>query len=250
MTPGCQVWVEDLLARDPAIAGEVLEIGSLNVNGTIRDAFKDSARFPGYTGLDMRPGAGVDIVGVGSDLQFEDRRFGVVATLETLEHDERFWLTLIECNRVLRPGGSLIVTTRAFGFPRHDYPHDYWRFTTDGLLAAIRWAGFDHVDAVEDHDDLGVFVLARSRDGVAPAPPQPASQPALLPEGQFEMLRARMRALIPHGLTSMADAFERVDSDRRLLLALVHEIASEAAARKTGPLSPELVARIKQTIGS
>lgn len=245
MTPGCQVWVQDALERDQSIAGEVLEVGSLDVNGTIRQQFSDHTRFPSYIGLDMRPGDGVDVQARGDALPFVDERFAVVVALEMLEHDSCFWHTLQETHRVLRLGGWLMLTTRAFGFPRHDYPHDYWRFTAEGVRVALGWAGFQYVDAVEDRDDLGVYVVAR-RVGNARAWCPPPPQPVLLPEAEVAVLGARMRSLIPMGVTSLADAFERVDSDRRLLLGLVRAVWLDPGSRA---LVPGLLGRIGRTIG-
>lgn len=229
MTTGCEVWVADLLARKRAIKGDVLEVGSLDVNGSIRRLFADRHRFPSYLGIDMRGGPGVDLEATGDNLPFDDGRFAIVVALEMLEHDRRFWLTLAECHRVLRPGGHLIVTTRAFGFPRHEHPHDYWRFTTEGLVAALEWAGFELADAIEDHDDLGIFGFARRLDDMIDRPTRREPGPAvLLVEEEVEVLRTRMRSLIPLGITSMADAFERVDSDRRLLLGLMEDVLRES----------------------
>ena len=244
MTSGCHVWVRDRLQREAAIAGDVLEVGSRDVNGSIRDLFLDRRRFGKYVGVDIVEGPGVDIMASGHRLPFDDRQFGVVVILEMLEHDAAFWLTLAECWRILRPGGWLIATTRAFGFPRHDHPNDYWRFTVDGLRTALQFSGFQYADCVEDHADLGVFAVARRLPSEEPAlaclAPHHA---ALLPESQVTMLRDRMAALVPLGITAMADAFARVEDDRRLLCRLLGDVMAE-----TPPLSSELAGRIKAAL--
>lgn len=225
MTHACELWVGDMLDRTAGVMGDVLEIGSFDVNGSIRPAFADTARFHSYIGLDMRDGPGVDIKAKGDSLPFEDGRFDVIVTCEMLEHDDRFWTTLRECWRVLRPGGHIVITTRGILFPRHDYPSDYWRFTIDGLRSVLQWAGFEYADVVEDPDDLGVFALARRVDQPEEPTPRPAPEAkALLADSEVAILRQRMRALIPLGITSVADAFERLDSDRRLLLGIVEDI--------------------------
>jgi len=53
------------------VRGKVLEVGSYDVNGSVRPLFKNRQRFPSYTGIDMREGPGVDMVGVASDLPFD-----------------------------------------------------------------------------------------------------------------------------------------------------------------------------------
>jgi SAM-dependent methyltransferase len=116
--------VRDFVSRYP-IKGRILEVGSLDVNGTIRDMFPGTD----YTGIDIRPGPGVDQVMSGAKLEFPDNSFDGVLYLETMEHDKTFWLTLSEIARVLKEGGRLVITTRGIGYPLHNYPGDYFRFT-------------------------------------------------------------------------------------------------------------------------
>ena len=116
--------VRDFVSQHP-IKGRILEIGSLDVNGTIRDLFPGTD----YTGIDIRPGPGVDQVMSGANLEFPDNSFDGVLYLETMEHDKTFWLTLSEIARVLKEGGRLVITTRGIGYPLHNYPGDYFRFT-------------------------------------------------------------------------------------------------------------------------
>jgi len=66
--------------------------GSLDVNGTPRELFKECE----YVGVDIRPGDGVDHVMTGAQSGFLDDAFHVVLYLETMEHDRTFWLTLDE----------------------------------------------------------------------------------------------------------------------------------------------------------
>jgi len=116
--------VRDFVSLYP-IKGRILEVGSLDVNGTIRDMFPGTD----YTGIDIRPGPGVDQVMSGAKLEFPDNSFDGVLYLETMEHDKTFWLTLSEIARVLKEGGRLVITTRGIGYPLHNYPGDYFRFT-------------------------------------------------------------------------------------------------------------------------
>lgn len=104
---------------------KTLEIGSLNVNGTIKEWFGD------YTGVDMRGGDNVDVVMNGNKLTFPNELFSCVLNLETFEHDQYFWKTMEEMKRVLIPGGRLVLTTRGINFRYHPHPRDYFRFTPD-----------------------------------------------------------------------------------------------------------------------
>lgn len=137
-------WVSQTVADYSSIWGRVLEIGSLDVNGSVRPIFEDRYRFPIYVGVDIRPGVGVDQVCDSHMLvlKFGVRKFDVLVCTETLEHDSLFWRSLEQFYEVLSSDGCLILTTRGFGYPKHDHPSDYWRFSPEGLRSALKWAGF------------------------------------------------------------------------------------------------------------
>jgi SAM-dependent methyltransferase len=148
VTPAVYEWVKSL-----GLKGKCLDVGSYNVNGCVRDLFAD------YTGLDMRPGPNVDVVANAKEIPFPRESFDVVTCLEMIEHDQDPFWSVEEMKRVLRPGGSLVITVPGIGFPRHDYPSDYWRFTDDGLR--ILMAGLNDLRIHEDRDHVyGVGVKA------------------------------------------------------------------------------------------
>jgi SAM-dependent methyltransferase len=113
--------------------GPILEIGSYQVpgQGTIAEL---RGLFPrrDYTGLDMRPGPGVNLVADVEGLPHADASVGTVLALNTFEHVPRFWNGFAEIARVLRPDGVLLVACPFF-FRIHNYPGDYWRFTPMAL---------------------------------------------------------------------------------------------------------------------
>jgi len=129
-----------------------LEIGSYNVNGMVE-------RQGDYTGIDMRSGPNVDLVMNGHDLQFKDASFDCVICAETLEHDDMPWQTAKEIHRVLKDEGVLIVTVPGIGFPRHDFPSDYWRFTAAGVKALFK--DFVTIECVEDSTEKAVRAVLR-----------------------------------------------------------------------------------------
>lgn len=150
MTPEVYDWVWHV--RDlEQIQGLVLDVGSQDITGCVRDLFED------YIGLDMVAGRNVDVVADAHSIPYDNSYFDAVCCLEMLEHDSNFFQTLAEIYRVLRPGGALLLTARAIGYEQHDYPHDYWRFTQDGfklLLAPYNWS------TVGEHM-MGIFGWAR-----------------------------------------------------------------------------------------
>jgi SAM-dependent methyltransferase len=122
------------------VATRVLDVGSLNVNGSYRPLFSDPAW--SYVGLDVVPGCGVDTVVRDpyrwAELASED--FDVVVSGQALEHIAYPWRTTQEIARVLRPGGLVFVIAPGAG-PEHRHPIDCWRFLPDGLRALAAWAG-------------------------------------------------------------------------------------------------------------
>lgn len=139
MTPYVRQWMEEVREKFLPNGVSVLEVGSLDINGGVRDLFDDCT----YCGIDLREGPGVDLVMNAMDLT---SRFGlesqdVVLCLETLEHVERFWFVLNEMWNVLRMGGWFVLTVPDFSFPIHKEPKDYWRFGEDTL--PILMSGFE-----------------------------------------------------------------------------------------------------------
>lgn len=138
---------------------KTLEIGSLNVNGSVRGLFSSE---PGkYIGLDMREGAGVDVIGNAHNMMFDSEIFDVVLSLEMLEHDNKFWFSLSEMERVLKPNGYLILTARGNGFPLHGHPEDYYRFMPESFKVLFELAGCEVIEIIQDPQLAGLFGIGR-----------------------------------------------------------------------------------------
>jgi hypothetical protein len=77
------------------------------------------------------------------------------------------WRTAItNLKGLVADGGYLLVTTRSFGFPYHEFPYDYWRYEQDDMRRIF--ADF-RIEALESDSFMpGVFMLAR-RDAARPA---------------------------------------------------------------------------------
>lgn len=86
-------------------AGLVVEIGSRDINGSVRSLFTGRD----YIGVDHFPGEGVDVVANGSDFVPPSEPAVVVST-ETLEHTPHAEDICRNVAKMLAPGGVFIVT--------------------------------------------------------------------------------------------------------------------------------------------
>ena len=93
----------------------VLEIGSLNVNGTVRDFFRDCR----YVGLDVAPGRDVDVVCEGQNYDGPEASFDTVLSCEAMEHNPAWSETFVNMVRLCRPGGLVLMTCATTGRREH-----------------------------------------------------------------------------------------------------------------------------------
>lgn len=91
----------------------VLEIGSLNINGSVRQFFEDCR----YVGLDVVHGPGVDVACPAH--LYQGGPFDTVISCECLEHNPYWRETLARAVDMLRPGGLLVLTCAAGDRPEH-----------------------------------------------------------------------------------------------------------------------------------
>lgn len=75
---------------------------------------------------------GIDQIADAHDLPFSDQSFDMVVAIEVFEHLKKPHVAAAELNRVLRPGGSGLITI-PFMFHVHGSPDDYQRLTPSGL---------------------------------------------------------------------------------------------------------------------
>lgn len=114
MHPSCEAFVAYQVARLGPFR-RVLEIGSRDINGTIRPLFEESEE---YVGIDVLEGPGVDRIIHAADLGGE-ARYDCVVSVNALEHDPRCGETIAACHRLLRTGGVLILSAAGPGWPVH-----------------------------------------------------------------------------------------------------------------------------------
>lgn len=139
----------------------VLEIGSRNINGTVRALFDAPAQ---YVGVDCTAGDGVDMVCLAHEYQ-PPQLFDVVISCEAFEHDPHFRRTLPHILSLLRHQGLFVATCAGPAREEHGTRrvHPQWEpFGPDpdyyhGLTAGEFIAATNGM--------LGDFEIAEHRDG-------------------------------------------------------------------------------------
>ncbi|WP_396593663.1 methyltransferase domain-containing protein [Brevundimonas sp. R86498] len=127
--------------------GALLEIGSRARSGFSRREMTPAGWT--YTGLDVLDGENVDVVGDAHRLSklFPDQRFDAVLSVSVLEHILMPWKLAIEMNRILNVGAVGFFMTHQ-GWPLHDAPWDFWRFSDQAWRALFNPAtGFEIIEA-------------------------------------------------------------------------------------------------------
>lgn len=136
MTPQILYWLESLPLHS---LGNVLEIGSWDVNGSPRTPLMPLAK--SWTGVDLLPGPSVDVVMDAKQFlsKVDKGQFDTVVACEVYEHDPRFWETNEAVKRILPKGGIYIITSPTISFPLHEdwngrsFGGDFYRFTESGI---------------------------------------------------------------------------------------------------------------------
>lgn len=92
----------------------VIEMGSLNINGTVRD-FYDNPRT--YIGIDLGWGPGVDMVCESQNVMLPDNSFDVAVSAECFEHNPHWLETFVNMHRLAK--SFVIFTCAGKGRPEH-----------------------------------------------------------------------------------------------------------------------------------
>lgn len=111
MHPAAETYVGRALdkLRFDSTGLDIVEIGSLNVNGSIRGHFQNANS---YVGVDVRSGPDVDVVADGAAFG-KPHCCDVVICCETLEHAPDPEAIVRNAARILKPSGLFIMTAAA-----------------------------------------------------------------------------------------------------------------------------------------
>lgn len=133
----------------------VLEVGSYDVNGSIRKMFEGSE----YLGVDLFEGPGVDVVSSGHLLSLPDGSFDASISSECFEHNP-FWVeTFRNMYRMTADSGILVITCASRGRLEHGTTR-----TTPEKSPGSQKVGWDYYRNLEETDfskNLDLSVMFR-----------------------------------------------------------------------------------------
>lgn len=136
--------LQSIVKYIPELSGSIMDFGCGS------KPYKSLFTVNEYVGVDFQ-GQGhshenevIDVFYDGLSLPFENNRFDGIFSSEVFEHVFNLEHMLTEINRVLKPGGKLLVTC-PFAICEHEAPNDYGRYTSYGFTDLLKRNGFEIV---------------------------------------------------------------------------------------------------------
>jgi SAM-dependent methyltransferase len=124
-----------------------------------------------YVGADLPRNALAEVhFDESGRVSMPDESVDIVLSSQVLEHVHSPEQYLREAHRLLKPAGTLLLSTHGY-WMYHPDPTDFWRWTRDGLVREIEAAGFK-VQSVRGVMNLAAAGLQLFQDGVSPALPR------------------------------------------------------------------------------
>lgn len=134
---------------------KVLDVGSLDVNGTHKHLFDNCT----YIGIDVGEGNNVDVVSIGHLYDAPDNYFDTIISGSVFEHDMFYEKTFENIIRMLKPGGLFLFTCGGPGYPEHGTIRTGSEFDAP-LLSSIseEWGNYYKNLSPEIVKDIPIFV--------------------------------------------------------------------------------------------
>lgn len=128
----------------------VLEVGSLDINGSVRELFVNCD----YTGVDLQLGPGVDLARQGQLVDFPTGHFGTTISAECLEHNPFWRETVANMLRMTRPGGLVLISCATTGRLEHGTA----RTNPDAspFTSAAKWEYYENLTAGDLESSLNL----------------------------------------------------------------------------------------------
>jgi SAM-dependent methyltransferase len=131
---------------------KVLEVGSLDINGSVRQFFTGCD----YIGIDLGQGRGVDIVCQGQDYDAPDNTFDTVISCECFEHNPDWVATFANMHRMVKPGGLIVMSCATTGRAEHGTRRTS---PSDAPFCADYYKNLTEQDFVENFDLDSMFSI-------------------------------------------------------------------------------------------
>lgn len=130
--------------------GAILEVGSFDVNGGIRELFSGAST---YVGVDLCEGPGVDVVSQGHELSYEEGTFDLSLSSECFEHNPYWRETFLNMTRMTKAGGLVAISCASRGRVEHGTAR-----TEPAHSPGTQSRGLDYYRNLEEADfnDLGL----------------------------------------------------------------------------------------------
>ena len=128
-------------AEQGYLRGRVLDLGAGQAK--YKSIIKEKANE--YVAFDLIPGKNIDVVGEINNTDLPAESFETVVCTQVFEHIATPWLAVKEIKRLLKPNGICLLTA-PFLEAYHADPHDYFRYTTEGVIALFKNEGFEIVE--------------------------------------------------------------------------------------------------------
>lgn len=145
---------------------------TLIVGSKLYEGREDRRRlYEDAVGIDMLPGDGVDmVIDLEEPLPRRLGKFAHVECMSVLEHSRRPWKLAANLVRLMHHGGTIHISA-PFVWRVHQFPHDYWRFTKDGIRAlfpGISWHALAYAHEELKMNDLVPGIDLIGGDGAHP----------------------------------------------------------------------------------
>ena len=95
---------------------KILEIGSLDVNGNIRNLFNFTNE---YIGIDLEKGPNVDIILDGTDIDRLNKKFDIIISCECFEHAKNWKVIFKKMCQISKPNSFIIISVASTGRVEH-----------------------------------------------------------------------------------------------------------------------------------
>jgi len=156
----CFEWTARNFSEEEISGKRMLEVGSYDVNGSLRRILAGKASE--YIGTDIEDGPGVDIVCPAQQLveRFGKESFDIVLSTGTLEHVED-WRGAVDNMKAICKRGGIILIIVPSKWAYHPYPGDYWRYRPVDIQRIFSDCVVTRLD--EDPEGPSMLVYAKIR---------------------------------------------------------------------------------------